>query len=173
MRNVASKFLKLFNKTAKYDKALGIHTNGVDNNYPDFVESIIAESVTASTCADMMTSYLTGKGFGKESNKIIVHKEKETTLLQFTKSVSESISEHKGVYIHVNYDGNLDIKILDVLPFSDCRVGKKDDDNYNGKILVCNDWSTRKNFKKARVVDVYNSDKKIIQEQKYSGSQLH
>lgn len=165
MKNLASEFIKLFTKKAEFDKSLNIHKNGVSNDYPDFVESILAESVTASTCVEMMTSYLTGKGFGIEENKIIVHKEKGTTLLELTKCISESISEHKGVFIHVNYNGECEHKDFDVLPFSHCRVGKKDDNNYNGKILVCTDWNDSKLAKKARVCDVYNPDKEVVKSQ--------
>ena len=181
MRNLASAFLKLFNKTSKFDKTLKIYANGVDNNYPDFVESVIAESVTASTCSETKASYISGKGFGEENDKIIVHKEKETTLLQLGKDIAFSLADHKGVFIHVNYNGNYDIKNIDVLPFSHCRVGKKDDDSYNGKILVCNDWSDIKKAKKAKVIDVFNPDKRIIKKQvtkaggfqKYKGQILY
>ena len=71
-----AEFLKIFNKTPKYDKSKKVHLNGVDNNYPDFVESIISESVTASRCAQLMADYISGKGFGEVPNQIVVHKEK-------------------------------------------------------------------------------------------------
>ena len=181
MKYVNSAFLKILNKIAKFDKTLGIHLNGVDNNYPDFVESVIAESVTASRCACLMADYISGKGFGDEPNKIIVHPDKETTLLKFTQDIAESFSEHKGVYIHCNYNGNYDIKDLDVLPFPDCRIGKKDDNKYAGKILVCDDWSDKKKTKKPKIVDVYNPDKTVIEKQvttakgieKYNGQILY
>jgi hypothetical protein len=167
MRNVASEFIKIFSKKAKYDKSLKIHNNGVANNYPDFVESIITESVTASSCVSIMASYLIGKGFG-DANKIIVNENKETTLYNFGKSIAASKAEHYGYFIHVHFYGELQnyaIKDMDVLPYSHCRVGQKDDTDYNGKILVCNDWSDSKEVKKAKVVDVYNTNKKVIKEQ--------
>jgi len=71
-----AEFLHIFNKTPKYDKSKKVHLNGVDNNYPDFVESIISESVTASRCAKLMADYISGKGFGEVPNQIVVHKEK-------------------------------------------------------------------------------------------------
>lgn len=174
-------FIKIFNKIAKFDKTLKIHYNGVDNNYPDFVESVISESVTASRCAKLMASYISGKGFGKEENKIIVHKENETTLLKFVQDIADSLSQHYGVFIHVNYDGNNEIKDMDVLPFPDCRIGKKDDNDYNGKILVCDDWSSSKKTKKAKIVDVFNPNEDIIEAQiekagsieKYNGQILY
>ena len=176
-----AEFLKIFNKTPKYDKSKKVHLNGVDNNYPDFVESIISESVTASRCAKLMADYISGKGFGEVPNQIVVHKEKQTTLLKFCQDISESIAEHGGVYIHCNYNANHDIKNMDVLPFPDCRIGKKDGNDYSGKILTCNDWGDNRKVKQATVVDVYNSDKKVIQAQieadgginKYNGQILY
>lgn len=165
MIRIQAAFLQIFNKTPKYDKSKKVHLNGVDNNYPDFVESIISESVTASRCAKLMADYISGKGFGDELNKVIVHKEKQTTLLKFAQDIAESIAEQNGVFIHCNYDGNHDITSMDVLPFSDCRVGKKDGNDYSGKILTCNDWGDNKKVKQATVIDVYNPDKKVIQQQ--------
>ena len=94
MAGIRSTFIQIFNKLARYDKSNKIYLNGVDNSYPDFVESIISESVTASRCAKLMSDYISGKGFGDEANKIIVNKDKELSLLRFTQDISESISEH-------------------------------------------------------------------------------
>lgn len=166
MKNLGAAFLEIFkNKGAKYDKTLKIHKNGVDNNYPDLVETLIENSVTATLSANLMASYISGKGFGDELNKIIVNKDKGTTLLQFAQDIADSIANHRGVFIHVNYDANYDHKDFDVLPFSDCRLGKKDDDGYNGKILVCDNWTDKAKAKKAKVVDVYNPLTKVVKSQ--------
>lgn len=182
MKNLGAAFLEIFkNKGAKYDKTLKIHKNGVDNNYPDLVEALIENSVTATLSANLMASYISGKGFGDDANTIIVHKEKGTTLFQFAQDIAESIANHKGVFIHVNYNGEFEHKDFDVLPFSDCRLGKKDDNSYNGKILVCENWTDLKLAKKAKVVDVYNPNPKVIKSQikkahsieKYNGQILY
>ena len=181
MAGIRSTFIQIFNKLARYDKSNKIYLNGVDNSYPDFVESIISESVTASQCAKLMSDYISGKGFGDDANKIIVNKDKELSLLRFTQDISESISEHNGVFIHVNYNGEFDIKSMDVIPFPDCRVGKKDGNDYSGKIVVCKDWGESLLVKKAIEIDVYNSDKKVIEKQieaakgigKYNGQMLY
>ena len=181
MAGIRSTFIQIFNKLARYDKSNKIYLNGVDNSYPDFVESIISESVTASRCAKLMSDYISGKGFGDEANKIIVNKDKELSLLRFTQDISESISEHNGVFIHVNYNGEFDIKSMDLIPFPDCRVGKKDGNDYSGKIVVCKDWGDSLQVKKAIEIDVYNSEKKVVEKQieaakgigKYNGQILY
>lgn len=165
MKGLASTFIELFQKRPKLDKRLDVHENGIGNSYPELVESRIENSVTALRCKNLMASYISGKGFGIDFNKIIVHQDKGTTLLDFTQQVSESIATHYGVFIHVNYNGAYEIKSLDVLPFTDCLVGKKDDNDYSGKIHVCSDWSDNKLAKKALKIDVYNPDKKVIEKQ--------
>ncbi|WP_417867947.1 hypothetical protein [Xanthomarina gelatinilytica] len=181
MKGLAAAFIELLQATAKYDKRLEIHENGVGNNYPALVESRIANSVTAKRCAETMATYLTGKGFGDELNKLIVHEKKNITLLQFLQDISESIAEQNGVFIAVNYEGIHKHSSFEVIPFGHCRIGKKDDDNYTGKILVCTDWSDQKKAKKARIVDVYNDDPKVVEAQvkkagsfkKYNGQILY
>ena len=69
MKNLASTFIELFNKLPKFNKTLAIYNNGIDNDYPELVESVIENSVTASRCKNLMSSYLSGKGFGDELNK--------------------------------------------------------------------------------------------------------
>lgn len=163
---VNSSFIKtLFNKISKFDKKTGIHHNGTDNNYSELVESLIANSVTALRCQKLMASYLAGKGFGEDSNKIVVHKGKGISLLKFTQDIADSFSEQNGVFIHVNYNGAYEIKDMQVLPYTDCRVGRKDSNRYAGKIVVCDDWSDNKAIKNARSVHVYNPDKTVITSQ--------
>lgn len=181
MKGLAAAFIELFQATAKYDKRLEIHENGVGNNYPALVESRIANSVTAKRCAETMATYLTGKGFGDELNKLIVNEKKGITLLQLLQDISESIAEQNGVFIAVNYNANFEHTSFEVIPFNHCRIGKKDDDDYTGKILVCPDWSDPKKAKNARIVDVYNDNPKVIQQQvnkakgwkKYNGQILY
>lgn len=165
MKGLASKFIELFSRKPKYDKRAGIHHNGVDNNYPELVESAIANSVTARSCADLMSSYLVGKGFGDLENKIIVNNSKGTTLLQFANDIGDSISEHNGVFIQVNYNGVYEISDMQVLPFADCRLGNTDGNKYTGKVLVCNDWNDRKKAKGAKVVDIFNPNPKVLEAQ--------
>jgi hypothetical protein len=163
---ISSAFIKtLLNKIAIFDKKLGIHHNGVDNNYSEMVEALINNSVTALRCQKLMASYISGKGFGTEANNITVHQHKGISLLKFTQDVADSVSEQNGFFVHVNYNAAHEIKDMQVLPFTDCRVGRSDSNQYAGKILVCNDWSDRKYTKEAKVVDVYNPDKKVIQSQ--------
>src|SRR5690625_92084 len=164
MRGLTARFLKFATGyEPDFDKGLGIYPNGENNNYPNRVERTIEESVTASQCFDLMSDYISGGGFGEAFDKKIINTEKGITGRGFTDNISDSWTMFSGVFIHVNYDGDFNIINPSVLPFTDCRVGKKDDNRYNGKILVCENWHDTK--AKRIAIDVYNPNKKVIAEQ--------
>lgn len=178
---IVAEFISIFQKIVAYDKKLGIHNNGVDNNYPDFVEYVISESVTTRTCSNLMTSYLVGQGFGNNLNDLIINEHLNTTLLQFSQRLSKSIADHTGVFIHVNYDENYEPVDPSILPFGNCRVGKKDAKKYNSKIIVCENWGDKKATAQKEIIDVWNPNKKIVKAQikkaggfeKYKGQVLY
>lgn len=156
----------IFKRLVKYDKKLAIYLNGEDNAYPERTDRLLNNSVTAKTASQIMTQYLLGRGFGEADN---FHVSKGVKLIDFAEDIAKDIVENRGCFIHVNYDMNFDISTMKVLPFSWCRVGEKDDKEYNGKILIKKDWNDSK--KKPEVIDVYNSNKAVIQSQiKKAGS---
>jgi hypothetical protein len=163
----AVKLLELLKKVVTFDKSLGIHINGFDNNYPERVERIINNSATAKPAAKLYRKYLLGRGLSPDMNDFIVNPFTGITLLQFLRSITVSMAYQNGVAIHINYNLNFDKISLTVIPFGHCRVGKKDDKDYNSKIIVSPKWSEFVNIKdlKPQIFDVYNPDPKVIQQQ--------
>ena len=165
---IAVKLFELAKRLIKYDKQLGVYHNGIDNNYPERVERIINNSATAKPAAKLFRKYIVGKGFGDILNNFIVNNTKEITLRKFLTKLAHSYSYQNGVFIHVNYNLNFKIISIDVLPFSHCRIGKKDDLKYNGKIILYDNWDETNgkiDIKKFEVIDVYNSSKDVIKAQ--------
>ena len=165
---IAVKLFELAKRLIKFDKQLGVYHNGIDNNYPERVERIINNSATAKPAAKLFRKYIVGKGFGDVLNNFIVNKTKEITLRKFLTKLAHSYSYQNGVYIHVNYNLNYKIISLDILPFSHCRAGEKDDKQYNGKIIIYDNWDGTKgkiDKKKYEVIDVYNSNVDVIKAQ--------
>jgi hypothetical protein len=158
------KLLDIFQRLTVYDKQLGIILNGEDNAYPERMEAYINNSVTTKTAVNIMSSYIIGKGFNEEYDKIVVSKKNKTTLLKFGYKVAKSIAKHRGVFIHVNYNLNYKIDSFDVLPYTHCRIGKKDDNKYNGKIGVCSNWNKAKNSD-IDFIDVFNENEEVIKAQ--------
>lgn len=150
----------IFKRLIKYDKKLAIYTNGVDNAYAERTDRLINNSVTAKTASALMTQYLIGDGFGEADNFKV---NPDTKLIEFAEDIAKDIVENRGCFIHVNYNLNYQISKAKVLPFNQCRLGQKDDKDYNGKILVKKDWNDNK--EQAVVIDVYNPKESVIKAQ--------
>ena len=165
MKSIKSTLVDIYKKLTNYDDSLGIIANGIDNHYPERADRFINNSVTAKTCAKIMATYLAGKGFG-EADTIIVDKKSKTTLQKFTSNIARSLSKQRGVFIHVGYNANYKPSSYKVLPYTHCRLGKKDDLNYNGKIGVSDKWEEAK-LKKEDIsfLNVFNPKEEVVRSQ--------
>lgn len=160
----STNLLQVFKRLTTFDKSLNVIKNGADNLYPERVDRYINNSVTAKNCARIMSSYLIGYGFGDINNKVIVNKKTKLELEDFGTQIAQSFSKQRGVWIHVNYNLKFQPASYSVLPYMDCRIGEKDDDDYHGKILVSKDWESTKK-KDVEVFDVFNPDPNVIKAQ--------
>ena len=158
---IKTSFIEIIKRLMPYEKELSFYKNGVDNLYTERMQAYKNNSVTASMASNVMTQYLVGKGF-KGFNNVKIGGE---SLIDITNDISESIVNNRGVYVHVNYNANLDVSDFKVIPFSYCRLGEKDSTDYNGKILVCKDWTVKVKEDDISVIDVYNDNKQVISEQ--------
>jgi hypothetical protein len=159
-----STIIEVYKKVVKYDKQLNVIKNGEDNLYPERADRFINNSVTAKTCAKIMATYLAGKGWG-DSDEIITNKAKGTKLKKFTENIAISFAKQRGVFIHVNYNANFKPSSFEVLPYTSCRLGKKDDNKYNGKIAVSYKWDENPKEEDIIYFDVFNPNKKIVESQ--------
>lgn len=145
-----------------------IYYNGEDNLYPNTVDALISNSVTASQCAEKMSAFLVGKGFGDTIDNIIVNPGKDYTAYDFLTLQAGEISRHKGVYIHVNYD--LEGKpSYDVLQYEKCRISKEDDRDNRGKIYY-QDYSQRN--VKEKWFYPYNPDVAVVNAQRQKDCEI-
>ncbi len=151
-----------------YNKRLGVVFNGDNNLKPLVIESLIDNSPTASQCAWLYESFLSGAGFEVDLDQYSVGSdfwEKETPN-NILDDVTESLSKHSGVFVHIQYNALFEKESFSVLPYTKCRIGKKDSKGYSGKIVVSDTgWGRR--VKKENLVTYhrYNPDPKIIQQQ--------
>jgi hypothetical protein len=155
---ILSKLIEIFKKQTDFDKKQSIYRNGDDNNYPEIIDRLINNSVTAKRGVSIVKTFILGKGF-VEKNDMIVNEDKNLTLFQFCQLYAESVARQGGAFIHINYYVDGSIRTLDVLPYSHCRIGKKDDNDYYGKIVV-KDWEDAKSEPKC--FDVYNDRMNVL-----------
>lgn len=152
--------LDIIKRAVKWDKKLEIYQNGEDNLYPERIDRVINNSVTAKMASEMMTQYLLGKGFGEADNFKI---NKDQKLIDFAIDVADSLVRQRGVAIHFDYNLNFEELNPKVIDFTKIRLGKKDSKYYNGKILFKNDWSD--NQEKPIIFDVFNRNVDVIESQ--------
>lgn len=165
---VAAKLIELVKRFVSFDKSLGVYSNGENNDYAERVERIINNSATAKPAVRLFRKYIVGKAFGSDLNVFVVNKTKQLSLRKFLFDLANCYAYQNGVFIHVNYNLNGKITSLKVLPYKHCLIGKMDDKNWNGKILVYDNWlgeNGKIDKNKINVIDAYNPSLKVIQAQ--------
>lgn len=151
-----------------FNRSLGVYFNGEDNLYPLLVENIIDASPTATQCAWIYESFLGGGGFEKDFTGVDLS---EGDIFEYTPNdllldIAESVARHQGVFVHVNYNALYQVEDFDVLPFDECRIGKKDSKEYYGKIIISKlGWGRELKKDKLIIIDVFNPRPEVIQAQ--------
>lgn len=156
--------IDVWKRLTPWSKNADVYANDVDNAYPERMDRLINNSVTAKSAASIMVQYLIGKGYGPEADNIIVNKAKNLKLIDFADDVADDLVKQRGVFIHINYNALYQIADCSVLPFEWCRMGKKDSTDYAGKIAVCKEWLKPKRSD-IELIDIYNPRKAVIDAQ--------
>lgn len=172
-----AKIVELFSRAISVSGEDKIYRNDKDNLYPNRVELVELNSVTALAASNKLMAFLVGRGFAnQELNEMIVNKVTGMKGYEFLRRLCKSIKTHRGAYIHVNYDIEGNVDFLDVLPYKKCRKSKEDDMNYAGRIFY-GDWEERSE-KKTKNVDglqwfyPFNRDTKVILDQRRNDIKL-
>jgi hypothetical protein len=151
-----------------YNKRLGVIFNGEDNLKPLIIENLIDSSPTAFQCAWIYESFLAGGGFEQDMSAINLSEDefKKVNPNDLLFNTCEVISRHQGVFIHVNFNANYEKDSFKIIPYSLCRLGKKDSEEYSGKILVSHlGWGKYLKKENIDVLDTYNPRPDVIQAQ--------
>lgn len=155
--------IDLFRKVIKFDKSLGITINGESNDYPEIMERLRDNSVTALMASDKMFKYIIAKGFGKEQDKTLIGK---VPIISIAEDIAHDIADDRGCFVHVRYNGMYEVDSFKVLTFKNCRVGKLDDKKYAGKIIYyAGDWCEKPKKQDFIVYDTFNPNKEIVKRQ--------
>ena len=156
----------------KLDKEKGIYNNGIDNSYPQRVERLINNSVTAKCAADKLKSFIIGDGFSDESlNSIVVSSNElgDVTLYKLLSQIAHDISRQKAAAVQVGYNALVEKTSIEFVPYKYCRYGKKDSNDYSGLIHVYDNWEKsadmKYNLKDVDRINAYNPLKNVVQSQ--------
>ncbi|MNK21302.1 hypothetical protein D3C87_395560 [compost metagenome] len=156
--------IDVWKRLTPWNKSADVYANDTDNAYPERMDRLINNSVTAKSAASIMVQYLIGKGYGIDVDNLIINKEQNLKLIDFADDVADDIVKQRGVFIHVNWNALYQISDFSVIPFEWCRIGKTDSNDYTGKIAVCKEWLKPKKAD-IQLIDVFNPRKKIIDAQ--------
>lgn len=156
--------IEVWKRLTPWNKSADVYANDTDNAYPERMDRLINNSVTAKSAATIMVQYLIGKGYGTDVDTLIINKEQNLKLIDFADDVADDLVKQRGVFIHVNWNALYQISDFSVIPFEWCRVGKTDSNDYSGKIAVCKEWLKPKKAD-IQLIDVFNPRKKVIDAQ--------
>ena len=156
--------IDVWKRFTPWSKSADVYANDTDNAYPDRMDRLINNSVTAKSAAAIMAQYLVGKGYGVENDSIVINREKNLSLIDFATETADDLVKQRGVFIHVNWNALYKISDFSILPFEWCRIGKTDSNDYAGKIAVCREWLKPKKTD-IQLIDVFNPRKKVIDAQ--------
>jgi hypothetical protein len=156
--------IEVWKRLTPWNKSADVYANDTDNAYPERMDRLINNSVTAKSAATIMVQYLIGKGYGTDVDTLIINKEQNLKLIDFADDVADDIVKQRGVFIHVNWNALYQISDFSVITFEWCRIGKTDSNDYSGKIAVCKEWLKPKKAD-IQLIDVFNPRKKVIDAQ--------
>lgn len=153
--------IDVWKRLTPWSKSADVYANDTDNAYPERMDRLINNSVTAKSAAAIMVQYLIGKGYGEENDKLIINKDKNLKLIDFADDVADDLVKQRGVFIHINWNALYQVSDFSVIPYEWCRIGKTDSNNYAGKIAICKEWLKPKKAD-IQLIDVFNPRKKVI-----------
>lgn len=156
--------IDVWKRLTPWSKSADVYANDTDNAYPERMDRLINNSVTAKSAAAIMVQYLIGKGFGADSDNLIINKSKNLKLIDFADDIADDLVKQRGVFIHINWNALYKVADFSVIPYEWCRIGRTDSNDYAGKVAVCKDWLKPKRSD-IQLIDVFNPRKKVIDAQ--------
>jgi hypothetical protein len=128
---------------SKDDGVYGYVKFGDKNDYPQKIERLVNNSITAKSVSQIYSKFLAGRGFKANINNIEIGtdaKGKKITVLKLLRYVCDSIAMYNGAYVHTNV--NLIGKVGSIRPilFKQVRFASMDDKGYIAKVGVYENW---------------------------------
>lgn len=116
---------------------------GSNNDYPQIMERLINNSMTAKSVSKIYSKFLAGNGFNEAVNNVVIgtdSKGKPITVIKLLRQCCTYISKHYGCFIHVNITLDGKVKNVRPIPFKNCRFASGDDNGYHAFVGVYENW---------------------------------
>lgn len=147
------------------NKQEGVLSWDSDNNYPQRMEDITADSVTGTSCLRIYTKFIMGRGVADETFYKAVINRNGLRVDQFLRKMAESKAFIGAMACHVNFNGAYDVVEVTAYPIKDVRITID-----RQKAAIHPDWAKRDRVKKFNKKDIqliywWNPDPIAIQSQ--------
>ncbi|MFV0391315.1 MAG: hypothetical protein ACK5KP_05450 [Paludibacteraceae bacterium] len=156
---------------SRNDRSLGIQTYGENNDYPQQVQMVVGASGTGTSCLDVYSKFISGKGFfDTDFYKKIVNNDVQTNVY-IIDQLSKDYAMFGGFAIHVNYNANFKIVSISNIPFEHIRFEKLDEKGEFDRVAIHTDWGRQftqlRKWKKDDIqfIHLFNPDPAEIQNQ--------
>lgn len=144
---IKATLVELYSRVIKVDKNdNNIYLNGENNLYPYEIERVINNSPTATRAVTVLQNFISGDGV---VNDVLVNPKKNYYLSDIVDLIAGDIAPQNGSFIWIGYgindEGEIYRQKLDILDYSNCRISREDDNEYNGKIYY-KDYQKKSTF---------------------------
>jgi hypothetical protein len=135
VKKIRASLIEMWTRLTEYDETEKVHLNGEGNQYPHEMELAINNSASGARASNMLAKFIAGESVMEDVIVNSVTKEKKSDIVR---AISVDASKQYGCFIHVGYgisdDGDLHTINPKILDYKKCRIDKKDDLGYGGKI---------------------------------------
>ena len=150
----------------RVNQSIGVMVDGESNLRSLISENLIQKSPTASYCVGMYSKFITGAGFSGGDVNISTTPYKTFTVNKLLNDCAKDHAKLEGSFVHVRYNALYEKIGFEKIPYTQCRFGLEDDDNYSGKIVRAKKgWGKRAKRESFISYDIYNPNPEVIQKQ--------
>lgn len=153
----------------KPSKVDGILNYDIDNAYPQRVMYTIASSGTGVACVNLLSDYITGRGFADDTLTGVKLNRSGETPEAILQKISKDKAKFRGWALHINWGIDFKISEINFVPFEHCRHCVPDDTGFVSKIAVYNNWdkqlSKKIDSKQIDKIHVWNPNPEVIAKQ--------
>ncbi|HLW06493.1 MAG TPA: hypothetical protein VKY45_02935 [Marinilabiliaceae bacterium] len=128
-----AKLIELWSRVTPLKETEGYFANGGDDNYSKEIEKVIDNSPTAKRASDALYSFIKGKRLSTD-----IDFDDNNSLSDVVRNMASDIAYQGGVWVHrsikIDTEGHFVTANLKVLDYHKCRKGKKDDNDFDGRV---------------------------------------
>lgn len=140
--NLRASLIELWTRVNDYVVSEKIFKNGYNDQYSQEMEAVISNSPTGVRARGTFAKYIAGDSLTMDPEM-----DDFTSLWDVVVSMGHHIATYGGVWIHrsikIDKSGNFVTAKIKVLNYHKCRIGKKDDNENDGKVHY-GDFSSKK-----------------------------